>query len=334
MDLCIYCRTNPASSKDHIFSQFLGGKRSVPACNDCNNKVFGGGFEGRVSKMFLPLMLHLTSAGATFKRRLLWKNARVDSAGAKWDWDSRSGFVLSGPQKVPNRDLGSGEGVPALSLVFPDRASAEAALAKLVKSGQKAVVIAQPPEWSGPERDILGSFTFQINADVARLALKMSIAAASLFGLVVEVDPDVRTYLLKAENHQCVMIATSERQEFESLNLPPFAHSIYVEGDPERGLCHSVVRLFGGVYQLYCILSRNYKGESSSSLAVLDFVNDLEDFRSVDFRGLTPPPVAFNVREWDGRMLEPKSAGESSHWKRVRPVSNWRVRVQPRMEEI
>lgn len=46
-------------------------------------------------------------------------------------------------------------------------------------------------------------------------------------------------YSLKAEDHQCVMIETSERQEFESPNLPPLAHSIYVEGDLERDPCHT-----------------------------------------------------------------------------------------------
>ena len=64
MPLCPYCRTMlDQISRDHIFPNFMGGSRTIPACAQCNNRVFGARFEAKAARQILGFQLMLTSLG-------------------------------------------------------------------------------------------------------------------------------------------------------------------------------------------------------------------------------------------------------------------------------
>jgi hypothetical protein len=62
-------------SDDHIFPQFLGGRRTVRVCKDCNNR-FGHTFEGRASKQLMRLQVFISHVGLDLSRtRAIWPAA-------------------------------------------------------------------------------------------------------------------------------------------------------------------------------------------------------------------------------------------------------------------
>src|SRR5258708_22113750 len=69
MPQCPYCKRDfDRLTDDHIFPEYLGGSRSIPACFDCNSG-FGGGFEGRTSQMLGPVLMSYHMAGIQFRVR-------------------------------------------------------------------------------------------------------------------------------------------------------------------------------------------------------------------------------------------------------------------------
>ncbi len=53
MELCPYSQpTYTEFTDDHIFPQYLGGRRTIRVCKQCNN-VFGHTFEGRASRQLM-----------------------------------------------------------------------------------------------------------------------------------------------------------------------------------------------------------------------------------------------------------------------------------------
>jgi|ERR1039457_537919 hypothetical protein len=95
---CPYC-SEKATTGDHIFPQFMGGKREIPSCKRCNDR-FGGTFEARSAKLFNKLHVYLAGQGVPFKvpvRR--WRRA-FELDGETYDIsvvDGKMRFLLSDP---------------------------------------------------------------------------------------------------------------------------------------------------------------------------------------------------------------------------------------------
>ena len=96
--VCPYCGLLiDEPTRDHIFSQFLGGRRTIPACARCNNG-FGEAFEGRYSQALLQIKAWLTWSGVPqrWERDFRWKNA-LTYEGEPSDLIVRDGKVLIVP---------------------------------------------------------------------------------------------------------------------------------------------------------------------------------------------------------------------------------------------
>ncbi|MDQ3819956.1 MAG: HNH endonuclease, partial [Acidobacteriota bacterium] len=66
-----------ALSRDHIFPQFLGGKRKVDCCKNCNS-VFGHTFEAEAAKILQAEHVFISSWGLPLRSAdPTWKAAHV-----------------------------------------------------------------------------------------------------------------------------------------------------------------------------------------------------------------------------------------------------------------
>src|ERR1017187_7343568 len=84
MVLCPYCADSVADTDDHVFPQFLGGLRTIPACGPCNS-TFGHTFEGAVAKMLEPAYVQLAKLGVPLPERERWWKRAHEVDGVKVD---------------------------------------------------------------------------------------------------------------------------------------------------------------------------------------------------------------------------------------------------------
>ena len=175
--VCPYCaRTIEDPTQDHIFSEFLGGRRTIPACRKCNS-LFGQSFEGRYSQALLRIKTWLTMSGLPIKwqREFRWKKA-LTYKGMVSDLLVKDGKVLI-VQAAPHivRDEG-GRPVQVRARTVAEANSIVAGLRRkdLITAASEA-----SPEWSPASVD---GFEFEIDfgPDLGQLCLKMCSAAATL----------------------------------------------------------------------------------------------------------------------------------------------------------
>jgi hypothetical protein len=72
---CPYCLSRVAVTREHIFPQFLGGAKTITACAECNNDLFGLRTEGVIAKQLAPLIVHLSQCGLKPQKNQAWKRA-------------------------------------------------------------------------------------------------------------------------------------------------------------------------------------------------------------------------------------------------------------------
>src|ERR1035438_4810923 len=84
MVLCPYCTESVANTDDHVFPQFLGGSRKIPACGPCNH-MFGHTFEAAVARMLEPAYVQLAKLGVPLPERERWWNRAYEVDGVKVD---------------------------------------------------------------------------------------------------------------------------------------------------------------------------------------------------------------------------------------------------------
>src|SRR5450759_3387077 len=153
---------------DHIFPQFLGGRRTIRVCKQCNN-LFGHTFEGRASKQLKRLQVFISHFGLDLtKAPAIWPAALVIDGDT---YNLASGpegvqYSLNKPTIVREAD-GRIVGGKARS-----QSEANQITRGLIKSGQAAQVDISLGQ--GKRLDdvrLTGSFSF--DQDLYRLATKM-----------------------------------------------------------------------------------------------------------------------------------------------------------------
>jgi 5-methylcytosine-specific restriction endonuclease McrA len=98
--LCPYCLVRPPDSDDHVFPRFLGGKATIPACKECNNKRFGRTFEAAASRHFLAWMFFLRRCGMKPPKNVRWKRIYQDKEGHFYDVDQDFKATRSKPETI------------------------------------------------------------------------------------------------------------------------------------------------------------------------------------------------------------------------------------------
>lgn len=303
---CPFCRkVITVASDDHIFPSYLGGTETVPACASCNSK-FGYTFEARTAKNFLPLNAILRTAGLQLKQPPpIWRNA-FKLEGRDYDvtpTDSGAHVHLTRP-KIERDNQGqvkSGE--------FRDKEQFAVFLRNFREKHPDAEFELEqnPPPVFGSSLEYL----IFIDPDLRRQALKMSIAAATKFGVAEQID----ILLLKelavsadatGQHWECldVVAAYGNYDELDELHAP-LCHLVYIEAN-ERAM-YSVVRFFGAL-QVYCLLRiGSVKYEPEAFAATLDPITGDERFSSCKVCDLAAPPssiYADEIQRYLHRVLE------------------------------
>ena len=282
--LCPYCGNDANQiTGDHIFPNFLGGRRTIPTCASCNN-TFGSRFESRAARQLLAFQLMLCSLGIPEiapKEGTRWRNA-YEWEGTLCDLEWRNGeavLVYSKP-KVIRDDLHA--------IVSVETRSMREAEKHLRNSGKDQFW--QLEEFNTPVPFNSREFAFNFGPDFGRLVIKMCAALATLLPSFIPDDINQAIRVLKSDDP----LVHSARRDFRSFPavdnaVPPFSHALYIEHNP-TGI-HGIATIFGA-FRMYCRLgSCDARPEPVALIGTLDVSNGEEIFREVPPHGLTEAPL-------------------------------------------
>lgn len=283
--LCPYCgQPIEVYSRDHIFPEFLGGSRTIPACKQCND-IFGSTFEGQAAVMLYGMQVSMSTWGLSFSQTApAWRRA-FEHMGLKFD------ILIEGAEPKlqlshPIKEVGKDGKLKAIS--FGNKKEAERAVNKARKRGHdKAVMQKLHVEIPAPQYP----FVFNLGPHVLRTALKMCYAlSTTLPGFTLGEVANARA-VLKGDHGRMPTNVTPAFEVYDSLDAirEPLSHVIYVE----RGEAHiyGVVQFFG-VVQLFCELGIPQDSATRAArIGILDPITGVERFPEVDLLGLPAPAV-------------------------------------------
>jgi hypothetical protein len=287
---CPYCGSALADSKDHVFSKFLGGRRTIKACRVCNNMTFGSGFEAVVKDNLEPIMVGLELCGFKSTTPVRWSRARQDP-NTGWYYDLNPTGELSLSNDQIDRDA---EGHITRITIRDDPKLAEKHATSLIRKGMATEV---------QQQVIREPFTGQLalhlhfGEEARRLAVKMCVAVAQLElpdGKYDVLDPITRAYLLEGESPSRpvpVKFAFSNYVGLDKLR-PPLSHVVHIEGDSVDRRCYGVVQFFGAI-QFYVSLNAQYDGKSFARIGLLNRHLGKERFEAVSMLYLHEAPNQF-----------------------------------------
>lgn len=311
MKICPYCIaeiTNP--SRDHIFNEFLGGRRCVTACYDCNNK-FSHDFEARVAGNLHRLHISIASWGLKLKQNIpAWKSAlRQDDL--EFNLELKDGEVVPRLSKpiVEKDSRGNTIGVTYRDLDELNERLKDPKLSNRLRSVEKIQV-------EVPMKDV--PIDYYVDKDMARLAVKMSVALASTLPEHDYVETLLGRMVIEEsrEPFQDVHVSFENYDDLDNLR-PALSHTVYAER--RDGKMIGVVQFFG-VIQLVCLLGRTDPTiPDAAKVGFLDPIDHKESFAEVDPIGIQYPPAktsAIHVQNWSEKFE--KGAAERGATKKVK----------------
>lgn len=283
LNVCPYClREIAKESRDHIFSNFLGGRRRILVCYDCNNK-FGKDFEARAAVNTLHrLYISLASWGLPLTRAIpAWRKA-FEYQGLDFDLELTNGKVTPRLSKpiVEKDAFGNTVSVSFRSLKELQSQLNEPKNAVRVRKIEKVQLEISP--FHVP-------LDFRVDSDLVKLVIKMCVGIAStlpehdfietLLGRMVldgSRPPDIDFYM-----------SFEDYKKLDDLR-EPLSHVVYVERRNTELI--GIVQFFG-VIQLVCFLGRSDDSASDAAvLGILDPITNKETFTNLDPLGLPYPP--------------------------------------------
>lgn len=252
MKVCLYCLDEISRvSKDHIFNDFLGGKKTVDSCYACNNDKLGSEIEGRAAADSIhKLLISISSWGLPIKTKepVRWRSA-IQHEGTSFDLILRDGKVepvLSDPivKKSP-----SGK---TLAVSHGTRKAAEKALSGMQKKGKALLGEVLKTQLEIKPYQI--PMDFRVDDNLLRLAVKMCVALSSKLPHFDLDEPVLGRLVLLGDSHPQLYArgAFEEYIDLDKLRMP-LTHVIYVERVQQR--LTGVVQFFG-VVQVYCNLGK------------------------------------------------------------------------------
>jgi HNH endonuclease len=206
---CPYCALRASDSDDHIFPQFLGGRATVPACNQCNS-TFGHTIEASAFEHFKDWMFVFRRSGMAPPRPMIWRRVAIDDSGRRYDVDQDFNAVLTDPiiTRDGDRQISRVEGSPQK-------------LAKIAKSLQEKGAKFTEPKVSNITTDMRSlTLRYPLDQHLRRLALKMSIACVRRLGRDLRISDDVRL----------AMVRSSERYHRSTMQCLPNPSPLKIGG--------------------------------------------------------------------------------------------------------
>jgi hypothetical protein len=292
---CPYCGNSTEITDDHIFPQFLGGRRVIRVCGKCNN-TFGHTFEGKASAQLARLQVFISHFGLNLSRNnAVWSSALTFNGEELNLTSGPAGaqYHLSKPV-VRKDENGHIIGGKARSL-----SEANKIVRGLIRSGNAKNVDMAPAEDPILE-DIRLDVDYSFNENIFRLATKMvaSLAIASGAGKLVS-GSRVPAYL-HCRAAWGTSVAYCDVSPLNQLR-PPLAHTIYLElGQASYG----IVLIFG---HLKILVPLPNSAERKAVLATLDPISGEESFSEVEPMGPRAVPAVIErglVLEHLQRMLD------------------------------
>lgn len=278
--LCPYCRSQEVTSRDHIFPAFLGGRRTIGACRECNS-TFGGAFEARLHRAFSQTqVLFATNGFAPPSPALAWKGAYKDpSDGIGYD-------LYPDLRLRPNRVAVIPHPGGAYRIVGSDEGKVRKVAEGFVAAGKARY----PSSPTSTKRDLATSgvrINIPMNDDVRRLATKCCVA------LLVRAD---RGSVVASATLSWLREQGGSEPDVRFMYGPPgtFApsdcpsHHIAVSGTKAQGVL-GVLRIFELV-TVYVQLETKYDGPPFYHHARLDMTDLSEHFSESKDAHLQMPP--------------------------------------------
>jgi hypothetical protein len=281
---CPYCYTpSPTFTDDHIFPQFLGGRRTIRVCRECNN-TFGHTFEGVAAKQLKRLQVFISHSGLDLTRVSgSWPSAlTIDDI----TYNLQSGpegvqYVHSKPTFRRDAD-GRITGGTARSVTEANQIARG-----LIKAGlAKEVEISEAPYEQLDDVVLTASSSF--NPELYRFATKLVAAVLINFGYEEFVSGSGIGAYLHSKGEWLTSPAYCDISEVIKLS-PPLAHAVYVElGTTSYG----VVVIFG---HLKIFVPLPSSSGNRAYLATLDPIDDAEVFSEVDPKGPLSVPATIDL---------------------------------------
>lgn len=277
---CPYCEPPYTTfTDDHIFPQFLGGRRTIRVCKGCNS-TFGHSFEGKASQQIKRLQVFISHFGLDLGDNPgLWPSSlTVEDV----EYDLVSGpsgaqYRLSKP--VIRRD-GGGRIIGGQAR---SRSEANKIAKGMIESGNaKTVEISE--QVGATFDDVKLNVDSSFDDDLFRFATKLAAAVLVDSGYrELVASSDIPSYL-----HGRAAWRTSVAYcDVDSLHKikPPLAHTVYVELGP---VSYAVVLIFG-YKKIFVPLPS--KLPARAILASLDPITGEEQFGDVDPIGPRSIPI-------------------------------------------
>jgi hypothetical protein len=291
VEVCPYClQSIETGSRDHIFSDFLGGRRRIPACKQCNS-LFGHTFEAESAKILRPFYISLNSWGLPIPDLPMMKAIHKDAEGREIDLV----FSGDGPRpRLSRPEINRDDDGNIVSGFVRDQKEAQRIAVEIEKTGKfQRVMIEERP------LDVdFGTFktVTTFGGGLKRTALKMCVALATLMR---HFDPRHfagTTALLRNIHANLGTRAAMDLRIHERLDAIaiPLAHSIYVEYG--RECVYGIVQFFGDE-QIFCILSEVRTSTPCAMLGTLDPLTSVEKFEEVIPLEIPQPRIMFRREE-------------------------------------
>jgi HNH endonuclease len=262
---------------DHIFPEFLGGRRWVRVCRNCNSR-FGHSFEATAATQLRRLQVFVSHFGLDVTRTpATWPSA-LEMDGTTYNLKSGPSGVqyeLARPVILRN-EAGDVIGGRARS-----RSEAEQAAASLIRKGNaKEVKIEEAPGENLNDIKLVVDLSY--NADLYRFSAKLVANMTVFMGRRTFVKESGIAGYLHGNLAWNAGIACCDTSAIRNLR-PGLSHTVYVEFGPQS---HAVVILFGGM-QIYVPLPA---APSGAILGFLDPITGEESFGEVKALNITPSP--------------------------------------------
>jgi HNH endonuclease len=286
-EVCPYCN-NPIlkTSDEHIFPEFMGGRKTIDSCVACDsNNIFGGTFEGRVSRMLHALHISISTWGLALKKTVPTWRSGYESQGLKFNLSigktNEMNLTLSKPI-VEKDDQGKTTSVTYAT----EKEARRAAKSAFEKGKVQRIVIEKIPM----EVPFTGAaFNFELSPDCLRLALKMCFTLSTLLPEITVEELAHSQAILRGDQRYLPENVIPAFDNYSSLDSKREAlcHVIYVERNKSR--IYGVVQLYG-VIQVYCDLGEPVLvTRDRAILGVLDPLTGNEEFTEITPLTLTQP---------------------------------------------
>jgi hypothetical protein len=286
LECCPYCE-GPSSTftDDHIFPQFLGGRRTIRVCRDCNN-TFGHTFEGGAARQLKRLQVFISGFGLDLtKVSGFWPSA-LTIGDNTYD-------LISGPEGVQyklskptiRRDSeGNITGGTARSVTEAKQIGRGLRKASLAKE----IEISEAPYEQFD--DVVLTIPTSFDSDLYRFATKLVAAVLVNFGYRQLISNSGIGAYLHAKGEWQTTPAFCDITAINKLS-PPLSHAVYVElGTPSYG----VAVIFG---HLKVFVPLPHRPIRKAYLATLDPIDGDEAFSQVDPIGSRSVPTTIQLPE-------------------------------------